>query len=181
MLEMNVKFPQCWNGKDPSNWENFRPPQNDWYTSRCEGEFSHNLPNMEYFVNYKVEVGENTANWFLSSDIDPTSFGATKATGGSTSHGDWWGGWHKEINRMWIDNCVNYKTSVPSGCGRGYLSDGGPNGDAPYDGPALKFRPQYTGPITVPAATLFQELCPAPKRAYSKPEDAAYCAPGTGY
>ena len=180
VLEMNVKFGQCWNGKNPADWKNFRPPGGSWYGSNCTGEFSHTLPNMEYFVNYRVEPGENTSNWFLSSDVDPTSFGASKATGGSTSHGDWWGGWNKDVNKMFIDNCVNYRSGTASGCGFGYLSDGGPNGSAPFGGPALKLRPQYTGPNKVPAAKLMQELCPNPKRSYSRPEDAAYCAPGTG-
>ncbi|MGI9599141.1 MAG: DUF1996 domain-containing protein, partial [Acidimicrobiales bacterium] len=138
VLEMNVKFNQCWNGKNPADWENFRPPANSWYSSNCTGEFSHTLPNLEYFVNYRVEPGENTSNWFLSSDVDPTSFGASKATGGSSSHGDWWGGWNEQVNQMWIDNCVNYRSGAPSGCGFGYLTDGGTNGSAPVAGPALK-------------------------------------------
>ena len=180
VLEVNIKFPQCWNGKDPSNIDNFRPPPSSWYGSNCTGEYNRNLPNLEYFVNYPVAIGENTSGWFLSSDVDPTSFGASKATGGSTIHGDWWGGWHKATNQAWIDNCVNYADGAPSGCGFGYLTNGGPNNGAPHDGPALKMRPQYTGPIKVSAEQLLRELCPDPNKAYSKPEDAAYCAPGTG-
>lgn len=178
VLEMNVKFPQCWNGQNPSDWNNFRPPQSDWYGSNCTGEFGTNLPNLEYFVNYKVDPGENTANWYLSSDVDPTSFGMSKGTGGGSTHGDWWGGWHPDVNRMFIDNCVNRATGSPSGCGMGYLTDGGPNGSAPASGPALKFRPQYEGPHKVSAAELFAELCPSSGRSYQRPEDAAYCRPG---
>lgn len=178
VLEMNVKFPQCWNGQDPSDWTNFAPPGGDWYGSYCTGEFGRNLPNMEYFVNYRVDPGENTADWFLSSDVDPTSFGLSKGRPGESIHGDWWGGWHPEVNQMWIDNCVNYKTSVASGCGKGYLTDGGPNGGAPYDGPALQLRPEYTGPYKVAADQLFSELCPTGGREYQRPEDAAYCHPG---
>ncbi len=178
VLEVNVKFPQCWNGQDPSDTTNFAPPSGDWYGSYCGGAFNRTLPNLEYFVNYRVEAGESTANWFLSSDVDATTFGTAKATGGSTSHGDWWGGWHPDVNRMWIDNCVNYRAAGPSGCGFGYLTDGGPNGNAPADGPALKLRPDYTGPHKIPAATLFGELCPNPGREFRRAEDAAYCTPG---
>jgi len=96
--------------------------------------------------------------------------------GGSTIHGDWWGGWHKETNQRWIDNCVNYKTSAPSGCGFGYLSNGGPDNKNPYPGPALQYRPQYTGPSKVPAQQLFNELCET-SRTYNKEQDAAYCNP----
>ena len=179
VMEMNIKFPQCWNGLDPANIDNFAPPQGDWYVSRCEGEFNHTLPNLEYFVNYRVEVGEDTSAWYLASDVSPVTFELGAEPAGSTAHGDWWGGWHPEINRMWIDNCVNYfNPSARSGCGRGYLTDGGPNAGSPYDGPALKIRPQYDGPTTVSAATLFAELCPNSDRPYTKPSDAAYCEPG---
>ena len=75
---------------------------------------------------------------------------------------------------------MNFRTSAPSGCGRGYLTDGGPNANAPVPGPALKIRPQYEGPHKVAAETLLSELCPDASRVYSRPEDAAYCAPGTG-
>ncbi len=176
VLEVNIKFPTCWNGQDPSDWANFRPGvSGGWYGSNCQGEFNRTLPNLEYFVNYRVDPGENTANWFLSSDVDPTSFGASKGTGGSTSHGDWWGGWNAQVNQMWIDNCVN---QAGGGCGFGYLTNGGGNGSAPVDGPALKMRPQYDGPHKVPASELMAQLCPNPRRSYAKPEDAAYCQPG---
>ena len=183
VLEVSIKFPQCWNGKDPSDWSNFHPPVGDWYVSRCEGEYNHTFPNLEYFINYRVEAGENTADWFLASDVDPVGFTLGDDPAGTTVHADWWGGWHPDINKMWIDNCVNYAhpDGVPSGCGRGYLTDGGPDGDNPYDGPALKMRPQYTGPLSVPAATLYEELCPNPTREYTRSEDAAYCHPGTGH
>lgn len=30
-----------------------------------------------------------------------------------------WGGWHKETNKQWVDNCANYvdPSGKPSGCG----------------------------------------------------------------
>ncbi len=180
VLEMNVKFPQCWNGQDPSDISNFAPPSNSgWYGSNCGGEFSRTLPNLEYFINYRVEPGEDTSQWFLSSDVSPVSFDLGGEPRGATAHADWWGAWHPDVNRMWIDNCVNYRNgSTASGCGNGYLTDGGPNGKAPKDGPALKFRPQYDGPQKVAASTLLAELCPATQRQFTKATDAAYCTPG---
>lgn len=182
VMEMNIKFPQCWNGLDPSNIDNFQPPQGDWYVSRCEGEFNRTLPNLEYFVNYRVKAGEDTSRWHLASDVNPVTFQLGDEPAGATAHGDWWGGWHPEINQRWIDNCVNYvNPSAKSGCGRGYLTDGGPNAGAPYDGPALKMRPQYEGPTMVSAAELFDQLCPGSDRTFTNPTDAAYCTPGGGH
>ncbi len=179
VLEVNIKFPQCWNGQDPSNWRNFHPPSGNWYGSNCTGEYNQNFPNLEYFVNYVVDVGENTSDWFLSSDVNPDTLTLDEA-GGASVHADWWGGWHKQTNQTWIDNCVNRASATSSGCGFGYLTDGGPNGGSPSDGPALKIRPQYDGPHKVPAEQLLQELCPADGKTYNTPADAAYCAPGTG-
>ena len=180
VLEMNVKFPQCWNGQDPADWNNYSEPAvGGWYGSNCTGEFNQTLVNLEYFVNYVVDLGETTEGWYLSSDVDATTFGTAKRPGGSTVHGDWWNGWHTETHQTWIDNCVNFisPSGAPSGCGFGYLSDGGPDNNNPGNEPALKYRPQYDGPNKVSAETLFQELCPGGERSYTKPEDAAYCRP----
>jgi hypothetical protein len=174
VLEMSVKFPQCWNGNDPSNPDNHVLPRiGSWFYSECEERVT--FPNMEYIIQYKVEVGEDTAGWYLSSDVDPHT-GRLSAAPGSTVHADWWGGWHPEINRMWIDNCVNFSTDVPSGCGHGYLTDGGPDNQNPLPGPALKFRPQYQGPHHVPVAGLHAQLCPGAD-AVGQASEAAYCQP----
>jgi hypothetical protein len=180
VLEMNVKFPNCWNGQDPADWRASYaiPPVGGWYNSDCGGEFDTHLPNLEYFVNYRVDVGESTGDWWLASDVDPSTFTRTGAAGESI-HGDWWGGWNAEVMQMWIDNCVNFQAEQPSGCGFGYLTDGGPDGNNPVDGPALRYRPQYEGPYKIPAETVFEQLCsPMTDRAYPKPEDAAYCIQG---
>lgn len=160
VLEVNVKFPQCWNGQEPGNPENFRHPRYaGWYGSVCDEEYNHTLVNLEYFVNYRIEPGETTSGWYLASDVSPTERTLAR-TPGSAIHGDWWGGWHKETNQMFIDNCVNYATTVASGCGFGYLTDGGPDNSNPYQGPALRLRDQYLGPLKVPASDLYRELCP---------------------
>ncbi len=180
VLEMNVKFPQCWNGQDPSDWRsNFSiPTSGSWYQSNCPSDFATNLPNLEYFVNYVVEPGETTADWYLSSDVDPVDF-TRSGPGGASVHGDWWGGWNAEVNQLWIDDCVNFSAASPSGCGFGYLTDGGTNGAAPLDGPALKYRPQYEGPNRVEARVLFEELCaPLADRAFTGPESATHCIGG---
>lgn len=175
VLEMNVKFPQCWNRQDASNIDNWLlPTRGGWYDSDCPPWAT--LPNLEYFVNYKVEAGETTEGWYLSSDVNMQDYTRT-GSGGKSIHGDWWGGWNKEINQIWIDNCVKLRVEdEASGCGFGYLTNGGPDNQNPIPGPALKIRPQYTGPSKVPAETLFNELCET-DRQFTKDEDAAFCKP----
>jgi len=175
VLEMNVKFPQCWNGNDPGNPVNFHEPAvGSWYFSDCGG--NHTLVNLEYFINYPLTPDETTDGWYLSSDVDPASRTVTGPSGGSL-HADWWGGWNTEINQMFLDNCVNHVEDKPSGCGFGYLTNGGPNGEVPKGGPALKYREQFVGPLTVAASDLYEQLCPQ-----GPPLDtdqvAAYCMPG---
>ena len=178
VLEMNVKFPNCWNGEDPSNWaDNYSIPETGgWYSGNCPESHSILLPHLEYFINYVVEPGENTSDWYLSSDVGPQTR-TIDNTPGSTAHADWWGAWHRDTLDTWIDNCANL--TIPdqsSGCGFGYLSDGGPNAASPFDGLALKYREQYGGPNKVPASTIYSQLCPegptAPNATF-----AAYCNP----
>ncbi len=173
-IEMHVKFPNCWNREDPAdpgNWGLARV--GGWFYSECEERAT--TPNIEYIIVYPLEVGETTEGWYLSSDVDSET-GEIKADRGTSVHADWWGGWHPEVNQMWIDNCVNFSNDEPSGCGMGYLTNNGPDGKNPLPGPALKFRPQYDGPIKVDSATLFAELCRS-GRSITTASDRAYCAP----
>jgi len=174
VLEMNVKFPQCWTGSNPGDYANSYhiPTEGSWYFSKCD---DHTLTNLEYFINYRVAIGENTAGWYLSSDVNPQTLAKDKVSGAST-HADWFGAWHRNTMQMWIDNCVKFRTNEPSGCGFGYLTNGGPDGNNPRPGPALKYRKQYTGPEKVPAQTLFKDLCKT-TRQYTGPTSAAYCTP----
>jgi hypothetical protein len=184
VLEMHVKFPNCWNGLDaanPKNWVLAR--YGSWFYSNCVADGNKTFPNVHYLIAYPLEPGETTAGWYLSYDVNPQTRQVDK-TRGSSIHADWWGGWHPDINKEWIDNCVNLKKDfngdgqddVDHSCGFGYLSDGGPDDNNPYPGRALKYRQQYTGPIKVAASTLYRELCPGGS-AISTATAAAYCRP----
>ena len=176
MLEMHVKFANCWNRQDPANPKNWLLARvGSWFYSECQENAT--TPNIHYIIQYPVERDENTNGWYIASDVDPAT--RTRAVAaGSTVHADWWGGWKPSVNKTWIDNCVNLKkTGVDHGCGFGYLTDGGPDNDKPLPGPALKLRQKYQGPFKVSAAKLYRELCDANKTLTS-PEQAAYCRPG---
>lgn len=177
-LEMHVKFANCWNRQDPSMPDNWQlPRQGGWFYSDCQDWVT--TPNVHYIIQYPLEPGENTAGWYLASDVDPETRTRSKA-GGASVHADWWGGWNPGINQQWIDNCVNFKSDTPHGCGFGYLSNAGPDDNNPWPGPALKLRPQYTGPSKVAAAELYTQLCKAGS-ALTSPEQAAYCTPGAAH
>ena len=175
VLEMHVKFANCWNWEDPSDPANWgRARVGGWFYSECEERAT--TPNIEYIIAYKIELGETTQGWHLSSDIDPMTFEQT-GPGGSTVHADWWGGWHPDTNQTWVDNCTTYVTDVPSGCGFGYLSDGGPDRQKPLPGPALQRASDFEGPVKVSTLDLFDQLCQA-ERTATNAREASYCTPG---
>ena len=174
MLEMHVKFPNCWNRQDPANPKNWILAKiGGWFYSECQENAT--TPNIHYIIQYPLERNETSQGWYIASDVDPVTRKRTVAAGSSV-HADWWGGWHPAINKQWIDNCVNLKKSVAQGCGFGYLTDGGPDNAKPLPGPALKFRQKYPGPFKVSAASLYKQLCDASKPITSA-EQAAYCRP----
>ena len=206
VLEMEVKFFNCFDESaepdDLSGWVAAGSGRGGWFYSNCAGHgggpAGTNLtyPNLVYYINYVVEPGDDTSDWFLSSDVDETTVGEeqpTVAVRGSTHHADWWGAWHPDINQEFLDNCVNFQQQdgTPSGCGFGYLSDGGPDNTVdPLPGRALQYRPEYdtvgdSNSYYVPLATLFTELCQplGPAHTYvaaDAPAKGAWCLTGEG-
>lgn len=205
VLEMEIKFWYCFPiGGDVTDWRQWAPSgktRGSWFYGNCDGQGGQgagapplndkeHYPTLIYYVNYVVEPGDNTADWFLSSDVDPSTVGSGSPSlvgqRGSTHHADWWGGWHPDINQEWITNCVNYIApgGAPSGCGFGYLSTGGSDGNNPVPGRALKYRPQYdtvgnASTYKVPLSTIYSQLCQplGPFHQYTVPRSGAYCKP----
>lgn len=198
VLEMEVKFWHCFDpsrsASDIGAWVPAGSGRGHWFYGNCDGSGGgstspayETYPHLSYFINYVVEPGEDTSSWFLSSDVDPASVTGTpklRANPGGTHHADWWGAWHPDINREFVDNCVNYADGAASGCGFGYLSNGGPNGNSPNGGRALRYRPQYdrpgdSGTVKVPLQSLFAQLCTplVPNHSYSSPMSGAWCKP----
>ncbi len=166
VLEMNVKFGNCYDGDARDYEDNVVDPVSNWYWVDCPASHPRPLPNLEYFVLYDVADGESTADWYLASDVDPMTFEVRDA--GDSAHGDWMNGWAPDVNRAWIDGCAN----VPGAdCTSGYLTDHTDTG-----GPALKRRAEYTGPTRIPAADVFEQLCRTGRTA-ATPAEAAYCDP----
>lgn len=184
VLEMEIKFWNCFpTDADPTDLTQWAPAgktRGVWFFSNCTGEGGQSpgspplldketFPNLVYYVNYVVEPGDDTSDWFLSSDVDGSTVERPTpnllGTRGSTHHADWWGAWHPTINQEFLDNCVNFlDPNANSGCGFGYLTNGGPDQENPLPGRTLKYRPQYDtvgdpASYKVPLATLFAELC----------------------
>jgi len=166
-LEMNVKFQTCWNGQDPADYRNNASYSDVWPTSgSCPASHPHKLPQMEYRIFFHDHEGSE--NWILSSDVNMTDQRTINGHGYSL-HGDWFGGWNRQINQRWIDNCVNI---VDTDCDEGLLADPRRNENAL----GLKIRPQYSGEMRIPGDAILKALCPANK-AFSGQASVALCLP----
>ena len=198
VLELELKFWNCFPvGGNPEDWTLWEPSgdtRGSWFYSNCNGEGGQGAgapplgdkiiyPNLVVYANYVVEPGNDTSDWFLSSDVTGSGGGATVGPRGASLHSDWWGGWHPDINQEFLDECVNFNNGgTASGCGFGYLSDGGPNSGSPLPGRALAYRQQYdtVGDLDsyrVDLGTVFAELCAplGPGFGYSSAASGANC------
>lgn len=168
-LEMNVKFPRCYNPgpNTPADYKNtLKRPIGDWYFGQCPADAPVRLPNLEYRILYRIPRGEDTSTWFLSSDVNKST-GEVSPTRGASVHADWFGGWNKTVNKLWVDGCNNTNASD---CNEGYLGGSTRNDSRP----ALKFRTEYNGPLKIKLTDLFPTICKSGKT-ITKPADAAYC------
>jgi len=167
-LEMNIKFQTCWNGRNPADYRNNAAYSDVWPTSgSCPASHPRKLPQMEYRIFFRDHAGSE--NWILSSDVNMVDQ-QTVVGRGYSLHGDWFGGWNREINQRWIDNCVNI---VDTDCDDGLLAD--PRRDPSAQG--LKIRQQYSGAMRVPGDVILRDLCPANKH-FSGQASVALCQPG---
>jgi len=167
LLEMNVKFQTCWNGQNPADYRNNASYSDVWPTSgSCPASHPHKLPQMEYRIFFSDHAGSE--KWILSSDVNMVDQKTVTGRGYSL-HGDWFGGWNRQINQRWIDNCVNI---VDTDCDGGLLADPRRNPGAQ----GLKIRPQYTGANRFPGDAILRDLCPADK-SFTGQASVALCLP----
>ena len=66
----------------------------------CPPAYPHPISSIAQIATYKIERGQNTATWRLSSDnYDPS------LAGGASLHADWWGGWQDYWMARLVDQC----------------------------------------------------------------------------
>ena len=103
-IMLKVHFPRCWDGSfdfDPAN-----PQAHVKYEVNgvCPATHSKVFTGMTALFDWDLAPGETTAGWYLSSDRMP---GKVAQPGGTTIHGDWFGGWHTDVMRAWTQGCSN--------------------------------------------------------------------------
>lgn len=97
-LEVQLSFPQCWDGKrlyaaDQSHMR---------YAHRgCPSSHPVALPEISYIMHFPIPAGRSTANWRLASD------NYTGGPGGYSMHGDWINGWVPDLPPIWTQRIIN--------------------------------------------------------------------------
>ncbi len=149
-LEISVKFQTCWNGEDPADYRNNAAFSNVWPTSgECPASHPRLLPQLQYRIFFSDHQGSE--NWILSSDVNMQDQ-STIHSNGFSLHGDWFGGWNKQINQRWVDNCLHVENTD---CDEGLLADPRRNSSAK----GLRIRPDYSGPTRIPGTDILSQLC----------------------
>ena len=125
-LMMKMTFPRCWNGRtdfdSPDALSFVVEPSGGTAGGTCPADHPKVFP--EVMALFDWDLTGNTAGWHLSSDMTATG---QQLPGGTTMHGDWFGGWNPAIMHNWMSGCVtaewNCQTSF---IGRNNLVAGAP-------------------------------------------------------
>jgi hypothetical protein len=119
-VRMTLEFPHCWDGANLDSANHRSHMANHVYVNgarACPGTHPVKIPRITYNVYYSVQPGENATEWKLSSD--------DALAGGTSMHGDWWGGWDATYSKRWFDNCIQAWRNCNPGQPGSELGDGG--------------------------------------------------------
>jgi hypothetical protein len=112
-LQMTVRFPQCWNGRDldsPDHRSHMAYANNG-----CPSTHPVALPEITINIRYVIVDRAAFPHLRLSSDMYDASI-----PGGWSAHADWFDGWEQEANETFIREC----TGAPADCHAHLLGNG---------------------------------------------------------
>ncbi len=114
-LEMQIAFPQCYDpnsGTYLSDNSHVSYSEGGYYGIRCPDSHPEDLSSIMYRIFFDPDaLGGSLTDLHLSSDVKHDRI----LPGGTTAHADWFGAWHPEALRMWIDNCNNTQADCEVG------------------------------------------------------------------
>ncbi len=104
-LQLVMSFPQCWDGVNLDS-TNHKSHMAYHEQGVCPASHPVALPEVTYNILWSVPTG-STSGWYLSSDKMKMPDGTTmNMPGGTTVHGDWFGGWNVGVMQTFVDNCL---------------------------------------------------------------------------
>lgn len=116
VLDMNIVFPSCWDGRlDSSDHKSHMayPTSNG-----CPSSHPRVLPRISFKIGFQIphtDTNQHYKSWRIVSDHYNV-----QRNGGYSLHGDWFNGWDPEINRLWTNQCLRRNLD----CRSGLLGDG---------------------------------------------------------
>ena len=96
-LFMEIRFPQCWNGRDLDNSFDHKSHMSYPTGFSCPASHPVGIPEIQLRVQYNYFDADRQF-WKLSSDM-------YDGPGGYSSHADWWNGWDRGILNQIQANC----------------------------------------------------------------------------
>ena len=119
-LELQVNFPECWNGRDLDSADHISHMayQQD---GLCPANYVA-IPHITLVVRYRTAEPGATKYWRLSSDAYDSSI-----PGGFSLHGDWMNGWDQTVAQKFVTECLE----AGKNCTNGEL--GGPISSTPVN------------------------------------------------
>jgi hypothetical protein len=100
-MQMEVEFPQCWDGK------NLDSPDHISHMAEASGgcPASHPvaIPRITLNLRFKVTATNQALNWRLSSD----NYTFNGSNAGYSGHADWVNGWDEGFFKGIVKNCLN--------------------------------------------------------------------------
>jgi len=105
-IEMQIVFPQCVNESSEymSDQSHVSYSEGGYYGIRCPDSHPTDISSIMYRIFFSpADYGGELTDLYLSSDIKMDKI----LPGGTTAHADWFGAWHPEAMKLWVDNCNN--------------------------------------------------------------------------
>lgn len=101
-LTLKVSFPRCWDGINLDSADHRSHvvyPSGGSAGGTCPASHPKVFATAQMLFEWDLAPGDSTVGWYLSSDHG--------LPGGTTFHGDWFGGWHNAVMNSWTQGCLN--------------------------------------------------------------------------
>ena len=95
-----ILFPQCWDGVNIDSPDHRSHMTYSIPGKGCPATHPVPLPEVAFNLLYAVTAANQPTRWRLASDTYNKS-----QPGGYSFHGDWFGGWKRDILQTWVKNC----------------------------------------------------------------------------
>jgi hypothetical protein len=117
-LGLKVSYPRCWDGVnlDSADHKSHVVYASTSYPSQCPATHPKVLPTVTALMEWELSE-PITGGWYLASD----KHAGMNVPGGTTFHGDWFGGWNKDVAKAFNDGCLKTEWN----CQVGYLGNAG--------------------------------------------------------